>query len=84
MLNFLSMLQGAGGSRLGQAMGTQGAQRTQGADKNIGMQYANMGLQAPQLPDVMSMLGGLSNLTQPQQNQRALPITQLLNMMRGG
>lgn len=83
MLNFLSMLQGAGGSRLGQAMGTQGAQRTKGADK-IGMQYANMGLQAPQLPDVMSMLGGLSNLTQTQQNQRALPITQLINMMRGG
>ena len=68
--------------RLGQSVGMLGAQRTKGADK-IGMQYANMGLTPPQLPDPMSMLAGNRNMTGMQQNQRNLPITQILNMLRG-
>lgn len=80
MFNFLGLLQGAGGSRLGEAIGKQGAGMTGPAGK-IGMQYANAGLQAPEVPNMMAMLQGIQ---QQQQQPRGLPITQLINMMRGG
>lgn len=96
MMPFLAMLQGAGGAagaagggaaggmmgRLGQAIGTKGAGMIQPSNKNIGMQYANMGLTPPPLPDVMTMLTGLQNLTQQQGGSRNLPT--FINMIRGG
>lgn len=73
MLNFLTMLKGVG-SQIG----------AQGGDRKIGMQYANMGLQAPQLQDPMNMLGGLMSMSGQRGNQMNIPITQLISMMRGG
>lgn len=114
MLNFLSLLKGAGSAigglfgggdsggaspistpamdatkgqgmdmtRLGQAFGTKAAGISGGPQK-IGLQYTNAGLNAPQLPDPMNMLAGAKSMSGQQQNQRNLPITQILNMLRG-
>lgn len=95
MLQFLPALmkgmQGAGGAaqggagggimgRFGQALGAQNMGK--GSEK-IGMQYANMGLQAPQLPDPLSQVNAMGQ--QPQRGQ--LPTTQmnpLLQMLMSG
>lgn len=69
-------------TRLGQAFGTKAAGISSGPQK-IGLQYTNAGINAPQLPDPMSMLAGARNMSGQQQNQRNLPITQILNMLRG-
>ncbi len=62
------------------AIGKQGASMTGPAGK-IGMQYANAGLQAPEVPNMMAMLQGVQ---QQQQQPRNMSVTQLINMMRGG
>lgn len=71
------------GNRLGEVMGNKGSQMIAPSDKKIGLQYINAGLESPQLPDVMSMLAGLNNVNQQKQQQQ-IPITQLINMMKGG
>lgn len=75
---------GSGGpmDRFFEAVGTQGAQRTKAADKNIGMQYMNAGLQPPPVPNMMQLLQGIN--MQQQGGSRGLPVTALLNMLRGG
>lgn len=82
----ISATQGQGGgmdtTRLGQAFGTKAAGITSGPSK-IGLQYINAGINAPQLPDPMNMLAGAKSMSGQQQNQRNLPITQILNMLRG-
>lgn len=83
MLPFLSMLQGAGGSRLGQAIGTKGASFIQPSDKKIGMQYANMGLQAPEVPNMMNMLAGLNQMS-GQQQRAPLQVYDIMRMLQGG
>jgi hypothetical protein len=79
---------GAGGmggmGRLGQAIGTQGAGRTEKSDKKMGLQFANAGLEPPQVPNMMNMLQGAMSMTQQQGGSRGLPVTQLMNMLRGG
>ena len=89
MLQFLSMLKGAAGSaggsgnsRLGQAIGTKGAQMIQPSDK-IGMQYANMGLTPPEVPNMMNMLAGMNNLTS-QGGPRNIQIYDIMRMLQGG
>lgn len=70
---------------LGQIMGAKGGNMIQKSDKNIGMQYANAGLQAPQL-NVMGMLQGLQQQQtgQGQQGYGARNLPTFLNMLRGG
>lgn len=68
--------------RVFEAVGTQGAQRTKAADKKIGMQYVNAGLQPPVVPNMMQLLQGIN--MQQQGGSRGLPVTALLNMLRGG
>lgn len=68
--------------RFFEAVGTQGAQRTKAADKNVGMQYMNAGMQPPAVPNMMQMLQGIN--MQQQGGSRGLPVTALLNMLRGG
>lgn len=94
MLPFLAMLQGAGGaagaaggaggaSRLGQMLGQKGVASAQGSNKNIGMQYANMGLNPPEVPNMMAMLNGMQGMTG--QRQRApLQVYDILHMLQGG
>ena len=89
MLQFLEMLKGAAGSaggsdnsRLGQAIGTKGAQMIQ-PSKKIGMQYANMGLTPPEVPDMMNMLAGMNNLTS-QGGPRNIQIYDIMRMLQGG
>ena len=92
MLQFLSMLKGAAGSagssggsgnsRLGQAIGTKGAQMIQPSDK-IGMQYVNMGLTPPEVPNMMNMLSGMNNLTS-QGGPRNIQIYDIMRMLQGG
>ena len=92
MLQFLAMLKGANGaagsaggsdnSRLGQAIGAKGAQMIQPSDK-IGMQYANMGLTPPEVPNMMNMLAGMNNLTS-QGGPRNIQIYDIMRMLQGG
>lgn len=92
MLQFLSMLKGAAGSagsaggssnsRLGQAIGTKGSQMIQPSDK-IGMQYVNMGLTPPEVPNMMNMLAGMNNLTS-QGGPRNIQIYDIMRMLQGG
>ena len=89
MLQFLSMLKGAAGSaggsgnsRLGQAIGTKGSQMIKPSEK-IGMQYANMGLTPPEVPNMMAMLSGMNNLTS-QGGPRNVHIYDIMRMLQGG
>ena len=91
MLQFLTMLKGATGaagsggsdnSRLGQAIGTKGSQLIKPSDK-IGMQYANMGLTPPEVPNMMNMLAGMNNLTS-QGGPRNIQIYDIMRMLQGG
>lgn len=88
MLQFLAMLKGAAGSggsdnsRLGQAIGTKGSQMIKPSDK-IGMQYANMGLTPPEVPNMMNMLAGMNNLTS-QGGPRNIQIYDIMRMLQGG
>ena len=89
MLQFLSMLKGAAGSaggsgnsRLGQAIGTKGSQMIKPSEK-IGMQYANMGLTPPEVPNMMNMLAGMNNLTS-QGGPRNIQIYDIMRMLQGG
>ena len=92
MLQFLEMLKGAAGSagssggsdnsRLGQAIGTKGSQMIKSSDK-IGMQYANMGLTPPEVPNMMNMLAGMNNLTS-QGGPRNIQIYDIMRMLQGG
>ena len=91
MLQFLTMLKGAAGSagsagsdnsRLGQAIGTKGSQMIKPSDK-IGMQYANMGLTPPEVPNMMNMLAGMNNLTS-QGGPRNIQIYDIMRMLQGG
>lgn len=68
--------------RFFEAIGTQGAQRTKSADRNIGMQYMNAGMQIPAVPNIQQLLQGIS--MQQQGGSRGLPVTTLMNMLRGG
>ena len=89
MIQFLSMLKGAAGSsggsgnsRLGQAIGTKGSQMIKPSDK-IGMQYVNMGLTPPEVPNMMNMLAGMNNLTS-QGGPRNIQIYDIMRMLQGG
>ena len=89
MLQFLSMLKGAAGSaggsgngRLGQAIGTKGSQMIKPSEK-IGMQYVNMGLTPPEVPNMMNMLAGMNNLTS-QGGPRNIQIYDIMRMLQGG
>ena len=92
MLQFLSMLKGAAGSagssggsgnsRLGQAIGAKGSQMIKPSDK-IGMQYVNMGLTPPEVPNMMNMLAGMNNLTS-QGGPRNIQIYDIMRMLQGG
>ena len=91
MLPFLAMLKGAAGSagaggsddsRLGQAIGTKGSQMIKPSDK-IGMQYVNMGLTPPDVPNMMAMLSGMNNLTS-QGGPRNIQIYDIMRMLQGG
>lgn len=68
--------------RFFEAVGTQGAQRTKGADRNVGMQYMNAGMQPPAVPNIQQLLQGVN--MQQQGGSRGLPVTLLMNMLRGG
>lgn len=89
MFDFMSMLGGGksggggqSGGRLGEAVGTKGSTMIQPSSNKIGMQYANMGLTPPDIPNMMNMLAGLQQLTQQQGGPKDLPT--FLNMIRGG
>lgn len=92
MIQFLSMLKGAAGSagssggsgnsRLGQAIGTKGSQMIKPSEK-IGMQYVNMGLTPPEVPNMMNMLSGMNNLT-AQGGPRNIQIYDIMRMLQGG
>ena len=91
MIPFLSMLQGgagaagaAGGGRLGQAMGSKGASFIRPSDKNVGMQFANAGLTPPEVPNMMNMLMGASQMSKPGGPAGKLPVFDILAMLRGG
>ena len=53
------------------------------SDKSVGMQFANAGLNAPAVTNMMSMLSGLNNLTQQQGGSRGLQVYDLMNMLGG-
>ena len=89
MIPFLSMLQSSNAKkpeddfgRLGQAIGAKGASFIRPSDKSVGMQYMNAGMQPPAVPNMMQLLQGIN--MQQQGGSRGLPVTALLNMLRGG
>lgn len=91
MIPFLSMLQGAGGAagaagggRLGQAMGAKGSTFIKPSDKNVGMQFMNAGLTPPEVPNMMNMLMGASQMSNPGGPAGKLPVFDILAMLRGG
>ena len=90
MIPFLSMLQGSSaqpsqdGSRLGQAIGAKGAGFIKPSDKNAGMQYMNAGLTPPEVPNMMNMLIGASQMSKPGGPAGQLPVFDILAMLRGG
>lgn len=91
MIPFLSILQGAGGaagaaggSRLGQAIGAKGSTFIKPSDKNVGMQFMNAGLTPPEVPNMMNMLMGASQLSRPGGPAGKLPVFDMLAMLRGG
>ena len=62
-----------------QALGASG--QPNASNKNIGMQYANAGLQLPNTPSAQQMLGSLpQNMNAPQQRQLQTfnPLLQML------
>lgn len=94
MLQFLPMLmKGAqsvagkggeeGGGLANQFMQALGASGQPGrADSNVGMQFANAGMQPPAVPNAQSLVAGMQ---QPQQQPRNLPtFNPLLQMLFGG
>lgn len=88
MIPFLSMLQGgaraAGSGRLGQAIGSKGASFIKPSDKNVGMQFANAGLAPPEVPNMMNMLIGATQMSKPGGPAGQLPVFDILAMLRGG
>ena len=74
---------GGGADRFGQLIGTKGNSFIQPSNKNIGMQYANMGLNAPEVPNMLAMLNGMQNQTRAG-GPRNLPVYDILSMLRGG
>lgn len=103
MLQFLPMLQQGVGQVAGGAAASQGGGgigsffKALGADKmgqpasvgqgKIGMQYANMGMTPPQVPNMMNMVGSMNNMNQQQPNQHQAAVGQinpLLQMLMNG
>lgn len=96
MLQFLPALmkgaQSVGGGQGGQGLFGQFAQamgasgQPNQSNKNIGMQYANAGLQLPQTPSAQQMLSSLpQNVNQPLiQRQAPQTFNPLLQMLLGG
>lgn len=91
MIPFLSMLQSSNAKkpeddsgRLGQAIGAKGASFIRPSDKSVGMQYVNAGMNAPELPNMMNMLAGTSQMTKQGGPAGKLPIFDILSMLRGG
>ena len=95
MLQFLPMLLkgvgganggaagGAGGGLASQFMGALGASGSPNqSNKNIGMQFANAGLQAPQIPNVPLMQNQNQQTIQRQAPQTFNPLLQML--LNGG
>lgn len=98
MLQFLPMLMkgmqsagGASGSDAGssgnnfmQMLGASGGQGK--SSKDIGMQFANAGLQLPNTPTAQQMVGQLAQNTNQQTMQRAAPSTfnPLIQMLMNG
>ena len=94
MLQFLPMLmkgaQAAGGAKAGRAGGGLASQFMQAlvasgspnqSNKQIGMQFANAGLQAPQIPQVPLM----QNMNQPtMQKQAPQTFNPLIQMLLNG
>lgn len=91
MISFLSMLQSSNAKkpeddsgRLGQAIGAKGASFIKPSDKNVGMQFANAGLTPPEVPNMMNMLMGASQMSKPGGPAGKLPVFDILAMLRGG
>ena len=92
MLPFMAMLKSAAGSagssggsdnsRLEDTIGTKGSQMIKPSYK-IGMQYVNMGLTPPEVPNMMAMLSGMNNLTS-QGGPRNIQIYDIMRMLQGG
>ena len=69
--------------RFGQLIGTKGNSLIRPSKNNIGMQYVNMGLNAPEVPNMLAMLNGMQNQTRAG-DPRNLPVYDILSMLRGG
>lgn len=97
MLQFLPMLmqgmqsvgggasQGGGAGGFASMLGASGGQGK--SSKDIGMQFANAGLQLPNTPTAQQMVGQLApNMNQGTQQQRAAPSTfnPLIQMLLNG
>lgn len=97
MLQFLpALMQGAqsvmGGSgqsggnglvgQFTQALGASGQPNQ--SNKNIGMQYANAGLQLPNTPSAQQMLGSLPQNMNQQQQRPLMTFNPLLQMLING
>lgn len=99
MLKFLDMLKGnqpAAGSQNGQTSNLDNFFKALGADKmgqaasqgrgSVGMQYANQGLGADQVPNMMQMVNQMGQANQQQQSQlpQIQQINPLLQMLMSG
>ena len=87
MIPFLSMLQGTSkndNSRLGQAIGAKGASFIRPSDKGVGMQFVNSNASATEVPNIMNMLMGARQMSNPGGPAGKLPVFDILAMLRGG
>lgn len=87
MIPFMAMLQGgagaAGGNRLAEAMGKQGASQPKGdSSSKYGMQFANKEMNPDPIPNMLSMLSGMTQVGQmanPQLSNQNKLLQMLIN-----